>query len=167
MTLHEIFDSPAADLQHGASFHDLMASIGYLLFQWSLLDRSLDEEITILRRASGDVVGVPSRARTVNERLAEWRALIGRGRKRPRDHQAVDGVGTRIQDFQRLRNLVATGFVSASSEGDAPAIRCAHGTLRGGATDKVRMSLDDILATIDAMEVCRSEMALLRDCGPQ
>ena len=163
MTLLETLDSPKTHLTTAATFHDLMASIGYLLFQWSLLDRSLDEEIAHLRRAGGGVIALPCRARTVNERLAEWRALIGRGRRRFTDHQAIDSVGMRIQDYQRLRNLISGGFVSASAEADEPSICCAHATSRQGITDEVRMTTADILQAIDAMELCRTEMTLLRD----
>ncbi|WP_156680136.1 hypothetical protein [Sphingomonas profundi] len=165
MTLQETIDSPAAHAAQPASFHDLMASIGYLLFQWSLLDRTLDDEIARLRRAGGELGDPATRTRTINERLAEWRALIERGRRRASDRDAIESVATRIQDYQRLRNLVATGFVSAASGPDAPSIRCAHGTTRRGVADEVRMSAGDIVDTIDAIELCRSEMALLRDLG--
>lgn len=163
MTLHETIDSQDVSPTRAATFHDLMASIGYLLFQWSLLDHNLDEEIDHLRRAGGETICTPARARTLNERLAEWRALLGRGRRRKVDHFAVESIGERILDFQRLRNLVATGFVSASPDAAEPAIRCAHGASRRNVADAVEMNVADILSLIEAMEACRSEMALLRD----
>lgn len=164
MTLHESLEPYLAPART-ATFHDLMASVGYLLFQWSLLDTSLDEEIGQLRRASGDTVGPPGRSRTVNERLAEWRALLGRGRRRRADHHAaIEGVAERIQDHQRLHMLVASGFLAASSDAE-PAIRCAHPASRTGGAAEVRMTIRDILDAIDAMELCRSEMALLRGLG--
>ena len=163
MTLHETLDPPVNNPLPAASFHDLMASVGYLLFQWSLLDRSLDAEIAHLRRAYGDVLARPCRARTVNERLAEWRALIGRGRRRATDPQAVESIGLCFQDLQRIRNLVATGFASATADGGEAAIACSLGVSRHGVADEVRMTIGDILNAIDAMELCRSELALLRD----
>ncbi len=165
MTIHETLDPPAATIVHQASFHELMASVGYLLLQWGLLDRGLDEEITQLRRAAGDIVSRPCRQRTLNERLAEWRALIGRGRRRAQDQQAIDEMGLRIQEHHRLRNLVATGLVSTAAEDGAPAIRCTQGPSRQGAADEIRFDLADMLDTIEAMEACRAQMTLMRDLG--
>ncbi len=167
MTLHGTLDHPPVAHVGETTFHDLMAGIGYLLFQWSLLDRSLDTEIAVLRQAAGDVAGVVGRARTVNERLAEWRALLARGRRNRIDHQAIEQLGERIQDCFRRRNLVATGFVTASDDRDMPTMRCAHGTSRHGPTDEVRLGTADILDWIDDMELCRSEMTLLRDLAVQ
>lgn len=145
------------------SFHDLMAGVGYLLFQWSLMERSLDEEIGALRRAAGDVATGPTRLRTVNERLGEWRALLGRGRRRnAAQYAAAERLGEQVQDYLRLRNLVATGFASATIDGPQPMIRCAVGQRGGAASDEVGFTLDDLLAAIDGMEGARAEMALLR-----
>lgn len=165
MTMYETLDPPAMTVAHDATFHELMASVGYFLWQWSLLEQGLNEEIAQLRRAAGDVSGRPCRPRTLNERLAEWRALIGRGRLRGQDQQAIETVGLRIQEFHRLRNLVVTGLAPATCDGGGPAIRCAHGPSRLGAADEIRMGLPDMLDTIEAMEACRAEMTLMRDMG--
>ena len=165
MTFYDSLEAHVAAPASSATFHDLMASIGYMLFQWGLLDTSLDSEIAQLRRASGDKVATLGRARTVNERLAEWRALLGRGRRRRADdHAAIEAVAERVQEFHRLHSLVAAGFVAAPAD-DEPAIRCAHPASRHSGADDVRMTIRDILDTIDAMELCRSEMALLRGLG--
>jgi hypothetical protein len=159
--LHDLLDSqPHATIAQTATFHDLMAGVGYLLFQWSLLDTSLDEEIGQLRRASGDPMGAPGRTRTVNERLAEWRALLGRGRRRHADHYAaVERVAASIQELQRRHMLIAAGFVAGTVDA-APAIGCAPIGRTGGVGE--RMTLRDLRGTIEDMEMCRSEMALLR-----
>lgn len=168
MMLYDTLDShTAAPIESerevaGVTFHDLMAGIGYLLFQWSMLDTGLDEEIGQLRRASGDPVGAPGRDRTVNERLAEWRALLSRGRRHPANHHAaVERVATGIQEFHRRHALVVGGFVAASM-GGAPAIRCTPAKLRAGIGKDQIMTLREIRETIEGMELCRSEMALLR-----
>ena len=106
-----------------------------------------------------------ARARTINERLAEWRALLGRGRRHRADHHAaVESVAARIRDHQRLHHMVSAGFATASTDAE-PAICCAHPAARGGGAAAIRMTIRDILDAIDAMEQCRSEMALLRGLG--
>jgi hypothetical protein len=169
MTFHDSLEPYVAAPARSATFHDLMASVGYLLFQWGLLDTSLDTEIAQLRRAGGEIAATLGRARTVNERLAEWRALLGRGRRRRAEHHAaIEGVAARVQEFHRLQGLIAAGFVAAAADDEAhgePAIRCSHPASRHTGADDVRMTIRDILDTIDAMELCRSEMALLRGLG--
>lgn len=156
--------APAAAPTAPTSFHDLMAGVGYLLFQWSEVERSLDEEVSTLRRAAGNLAAGPGRARTINERLGEWRALLGRGRRRNPEHDAsIDALAERIQEFCRLRNLVATGLVTAAMEGAEPVIRCAPVMIRHGTPDEVSLGLPDLLGAIEAMEQARTELALLRD----
>lgn len=165
MTLQQRLD-PVAGVPSPASFHDLMAGLGYMLFQWSMVERSLDDEIATLRRDAGDVARLHLRPRSVNERLGEWRALLERGRRRDAAQgAAIDRLGERVQDFQRLRNLVANGLSSAEMEGAEPVIRCTLGASRHGAHDEVRLAMADMLAAIDAMEAARADMARLRDHG--
>ena len=166
MTLHERLD-PAVATPRPASFHDLMAGLGYMLFQWSMVERSLDDEIADaaprgrrLRRAQ------PARAH--GERAA-WRvARAARPRAAARCRRSMPrstGSASSVQDFQRLRNLVANGLASAEMEGAEPVIRCTLGPTRHGAPDEVRLAMGDLLAAIDAMEQTRAEMALLRGHG--
>lgn len=165
MTLNATLD-PAIDAPPPATFHDLMAGVGYMLFQWSMVERSLDEEILELRRAAGDIATPHIRPRSISERLGEWRALLGRGRRRSAgQHAAIDELGDRIQDALRLRNLVANGLTSASIDGAEPVIRCTLGPARHDGSDEVRLGMADLLAAIDAMEQTRADLTLLRDPG--
>ncbi len=156
--------APAAAPTAPTSFHDLMAGVGYLLFQWSEVERTLDEEVLALRRAAGNIAVGPGRARTMNERLGEWRALLGRGRRRNAEHDAaVDLLAERVQDLCRMRNLVATGFVSAAMEGTEPVIRCSPGLVRHGTPDEVNLALPDLLGMIATMERACADLASLRE----
>src|SRR5947207_15219348 len=94
----------AATMNHPSShpaFKELMAAIGFLMFHWSLLEHHLGEEIIRLRSASGDLAPSKNRLRaTPSERLAEWRALQSRRRRRDVEFQrAVDALGEGIQSL--------------------------------------------------------------------
>ncbi|TVV77226.1 hypothetical protein [Sphingomonas solaris] len=165
MTVQETLD-PAVSAPPPATFHDLMAGVGYTLFQWSMVEQSLDDEILELRRAAGDIAAPHVRPRSISERLGEWRALLGRGRRRNADqHAGIEQLGDRVQDALRLRNLVANGLTSAAIEGDEPVIRCALGSARVAGAEEVRLGMTDLLAAIDAMERIRADLPSFRGHG--
>jgi hypothetical protein len=147
------------------AFKELMAAIGFLMFQWSVLEHHLGEEIIRLRSNSGDLAPSRNRLRaTPSERLAEWRALQSRRRRRDVEFQrAVDTVGERIQSLARLRNLVTHGFVNASADpesADEPWILCSSNISGVGPPD-VRLVLSQLEDAIDQMEQCRQDLTRL------
>src|ERR1044072_2195117 len=97
------------------AFQELMGAIGFLMFHWSLLEHDLGKEIIQLRSRSGDLAPSRNRLRsTASERLAEWRALQSRRRRRDAVFQrAIEELGDEVQTVGRLHTLVTHGFVSA------------------------------------------------------
>lgn len=147
------------------AFKELMAAIGFLMFEWSELEHDLGEEIIRLRSNIGDLAPAKNRLRaTPSERLAEWRALQSRRRRRDVEFQrAVDALAERIQSLARLRNLVAHGFVSASADPDSaddPWILCSSNISGVGPPD-VRMVLSQLEDAIDQMAQCRHDLTVL------
>jgi hypothetical protein len=148
-----------------AAFKDLMAAIGFLMFHWSLLEHDLGEEIIRLRSKSGDLAPSRNRLRSsASERLAEWRALQSRRRRKDAAfQQAVEDLGERIQTLTRVRNLVTHGFVSAEADPDSaaePWIMCTS-TISGVGPPDSRLALRDLEAAIEQMEQCRAELVEL------
>lgn len=158
----------ATTMDHSSShplFNELMAAIGYLIFEWSVLDHHLGEEIVRLRSNSGDLAPSRNRLRaTASERLAEWRALHSQRRRRDVQFQrAVEALADRIQSLARLRNLVAHGFASASADpevGPEPWIMCTSNISGLGSPD-VRLTLSQLGEAIEWMAECRQELAAL------
>lgn len=145
------------------AFEELMASIGLLMVGWSQLEQHLSEEIIRLRSISGDLAPSKNRLRaTPSERLAEWRALQSRRKRRQREfHAAVEALAERIQSLARLRSLVTLGFVGASREDELePWILCNSNFSSAGPPD-ARLQRSDLTAAIADMETCRRELTLL------
>ncbi len=147
------------------AFRELMAAIGFLMFQWSVLEHHLGEEIIHLRSNSGDLAPSKNRLRaTPSERLAEWRALQSRRRRRDVAFQrAVEALAERIQWLARLRNLITHGFASASADpegAEEPWIMCTSNISGVGPPD-VRLTLSQLADAIEQMEGCRQELTAL------
>ena len=143
-----------------ASFKDLMTAIGYLMFQWSLVEEELQQQISHLRREGGDNLQLPNRLRaTINERLGEWRALLGtRRRGGTVQAKATDALAERIRTAAALRNLVGHGFVTASAEAAEPWLSCINKGTGYSASSERRISLSGINEMIDEMGRCRAEL---------
>ena len=147
------------------AFKELMAAIGFLMFHWSLLEQDLGREIIRLRSNSGDLAPSKNRLRaTASERLAEWRALQSRRRRRDQEFQrAVEALGDRIQSLARLRNLVTQGFVSASADSETasePSILC-NSNISGLGSPDIRLSYSQLVDAIEQMDGCRQELSAL------
>jgi len=148
-----------------ASFHELMAAIGFLMFQWSVLEHHLGEEIIQLRSKSGDLAPSRNRLRsTASERLAEWRALQSRRRRRDGSfQQAVDDLAGEIQMLTRIHTLVTHGFVTAGADGDGgeePWIMCSSANSGLGSPD-TRLALSELKAAIQQMIECGAKLIAL------
>lgn len=147
-----------------ASFKDLMTAIGYLMFQWSLVEQELQQQIGHLRRQGGDNLDMPGRLRaTINERLGEWRALLStRRRGGAAEAKAAEALAERIRAAGAFRNLVGHGFVTASAEAVEPFLSCINKGTGYSASSERRIGLSGINEMIDEMGRCRAE---LRRCG--
>jgi hypothetical protein len=143
-----------------ASFKDLMTAIGYLMFQWSLVEEDLQQQISHLRREGGDNLHMPNRMRaTINERLGEWRALLGTRRRNGTAHaKAIEVLAERIRAAGAFRNLVGHGFVTASAEAVEPWLSCINKSTGYSASSERRISLSGINDMIDEMGRCRAEL---------
>lgn len=146
------------------AFRPLMETIGFLMFQWSVLEHDLGEEIARLRAQSGDFAPSKNRLRaTASERLAEWRALQSRRRRKDAEfHRSVEALGERIQSLARMRNLVTQGFVTAAAEpGSASNAWIMCSTNAGGGTPDMRLTLAQLADAVEEMNRCREELAML------
>lgn len=150
----------AANNVSSASFKDLMTAIGYLMFQWSLVEQELQHQIGHLRREGGDNLHLPNRLRaTINERLGEWRALLGtRRRGGAVQAKVTEALAERIRAAGAFRNLVGHGFVTASAEAVEPFLSCINKGSGYSASSERRISLSGINEMIDEMGRCRAEL---------
>lgn len=153
-------ESAGGEHASSAGFKDLMTAVGYLMFQWSLVEDELHRQICRLRREGGDNLHMPNRMRaTINERLGEWRALLGtRRRGGPGGAIATEPLAERIRAAGTLRNLVGHGFVTASAAEAEPWLSCINRGSGYGASNERRIGLSAINEAIDEMGRCRAEL---------
>lgn len=153
-------DAERASNNVTSGFKDLMTAIGYLMFQWSLVEEELQQQIGHLRREGGDNLRMPNRLRaTINERLGEWRALLGTRRRGGMvQAKAADALAERIRGAGAFRNLVGHGFVTASAEAVEPWLSCINKGTGYSASNERRISLSGINEMIDEMGRCRAEL---------
>ena len=144
-----------------AAFDKLMASVGRVLFHWSLLDEALIEDIRRLRTESGSVQTSVLRIRgSFSERLAEWRALLSlKSRRNPSLAEAVLVASNQVERLRQRRNLVAHHFVGASAgnDGEEPYIVCFEGE-RGANTATGQITQSELTALIEEMDSCRQKV---------
>jgi hypothetical protein len=159
-TMMEDWYNELADPAEGAAdpaFERLMASVGHLLFKWSLLEDALIDEIRRLRLEGGGTQTSIIRVRgSFSERLAEWRALLSlKSRRNPGLTTTVTGLANQMEQLRQTRNLVADQFAGASArkEEGEPFICCSQGE-RGASKGAVRRisqsELTKVIADIDA-----------------
>ena len=141
------------------SFHELMASIGYLMHRWNGLETVLVEEIRRLRLEGGDTGKNLIRVRgSLSERLAEWAALLGlRNRGNRAFAQRVAEISSQVERLRRTRNLVSQSFAGAveGKDGGEPAILCADGDLSPPTTEPRRIPLGELKQIIEQIDSCR------------
>ena len=131
-----------------------MASVGTLIFYWSLLEAELADDIRRLRSGSGDV---PARMRgSFSEQLAEWRALVGlKVRRNQALAEAVFTLANQIEGLRQKRNLVTHHFAGASArpEDGEPHIVCRQG--ERGNTKAITITQSELTALIEEIDRCR------------
>lgn len=160
MNVHEINTVPPVD-SDSAAFDALMCCVGHLLFEWSMLERALVDEIRRYRTKVGDT-GTSLRIRSsAAERLAEWRALLSRPARR--NHQLADEVADLSSTFERLRrdrNLIAHQFEGAAEAADTrqPYITCGTPHVSGPSRSFARA---DLLNMIDEIRNCDARLLAL------
>lgn len=149
-------EAPAANPD--PAFERLMASVGNLLFHWSLLDQALIDDIRRLRSEGGDVQTTVLRVRgSFSERLAEWRALLSlRSRRNPKLAEAVLEVSNQVERLRQKRNLVAQHLAGASArrEDGEPAILCIEGDRGAPNAGAIRITQPELIALIREMNQC-------------
>ncbi len=89
--------------------HALMREFGYVLLNWSVLERAVVDDIRRLRMVDGDSGVSTARARgSFIERLAEWRALASlRSRRNSEAALEVAETSSETERLCRIRNLLA------------------------------------------------------------
>lgn len=97
-----------------------MKTIGYVLLNWSMLERAVIDDIKRLRISDGDSGTTTARARgSFNERLAEWRALVSlKSRRNPEAAREVAEISSQAEQLCRSRNLIAHHFAGVEKTGD-------------------------------------------------
>lgn len=144
-----------------AAFEKLMATVGRVLFHWSLLDQAVIEDIRRLRAESGSMQTSVLRIRgSFSERLAEWRALLSlKSRRNPPLAEAVLVTSNQVERLRQKRNLIADHFVGASpgDEAGEPYIVCFQGE-RGANTATGRITQSELTQLIEEMNSCRESV---------
>lgn len=102
----------------------LMKALGYLLLNWSMLERAVIDDIKRLRLSDGDSGMTTARARgSFNERLAEWRALVSlKSRRNPEAAREVAEIGNLAEQLCRTRNLISHHFVGVERTTDCTSV---------------------------------------------
>ena len=91
--------------------HELLTTLGLLLYRWSVFEQTLSQEIKRFRLAGGDSEANLRIRGSASERVGEWQALIGqRARRDASLAEAVSELSTRIERNRRNRNLIAKDF---------------------------------------------------------
>ena len=140
-----------------------MASVGSLIFYWSLLEAELSNDILRLRSGSEDVhatVGVRS---SFSEQLADWRGLVElKARRNKPLSEALVTLTTEIELLRQKRNLITHNFAGASArpEDGEPHITCLPGERGGTATVIGQAELDGLVEAIDRCRLSLRGMEL-------
>ena len=158
----------------GPAFRSLMASVGYLMFEWSLLEHALLDEIKQLRMAEGRTETTPSKPRgAFSERLAEWQALVSQqSRRNLRVGNLLGELSSQAERLNRRRKSVAQQFVGASGPDDAgpPAIYVSDGGVGALRSLQTRITQDDLDKLIEETRACRRGitelLSLIGHAGP-
>lgn len=105
----------------------LMRELGYVLLNWSMLEKAFIDDIQRLRLCDGDS-GTPS-ARTrssFNERLAEWRALATlKSRRNAAAAMEVAEIANEAEQLGRTRNLIVQHFAGVEEDPGGERVICA------------------------------------------
>jgi len=131
-----------------------MASVGNLIFYWSLLEAELADDIRRLRSGSGDL---PARMRgSFSEQLAEWRALVSlKARRNQELAEAAFTLTNEIEGLRQKRNLVTHHFAGATArrEDGEPHIVCRPG--ERGNSKTIAITQSELTELIEEIDRCR------------
>lgn len=128
----------------------LMKTLGYVLLNWSILERAVIDDIKRLRLSDGDSGTTTARARgSFNERLAEWRALVSlKSRRNPEAAHEVAEIANLAEQLCRSRSLIAHHFAgvekTAKGEWLIYASESGIASLRTSQTAFTFKQLDDL-----------------------
>jgi hypothetical protein len=143
---------------------ELLATLGLLLYRWSILEQTLSEEIKRFRMAGGDSEASLRIRGSTSERLGEWRALVSqRTRRDAAMAAAVSALSTRIERNRRDRNLIARDFEGATpaSSGNEASISCG-GPLSGHTASTMRtFSLTELRGLAQEIDGCSEQLRIL------
>ena len=140
-----------------AEFRELMASVGYLMFHWTLLDRAVLNQIRRLRMSEGEQITTSMKVRgTFSERLAEWQALISqRNRRNMRVGNRLSELSSQAERLNRKRKLITQHFSGASDgDGGEPAIFYSEGGVATARDAHARLTQRELSALIAEVREC-------------
>ena len=140
----------------GSDFQKLMTAVGYLIFQWSVLEAELVADIRRLRSTEGELPAAGRVRGSFSEQMAEWRALVGlKARRNERLSKAVLAISNEIETLRQKRNLVVHHFCGATAraEDGEPHILCQQ-TDRGSRSD-TRITQSELERLIEGIDRCR------------
>lgn len=149
-------------------FHELMASVGSLLFHWCLLEDGLADDIRRLRiESEGEANFIRVRG-SFGDRMREWRGLLSqKTRRKPQLGEAVAELANEIEQLRRRRDLIANDFAGASALADdgQPCIWCAQRDRSAPNAETTRITQSDLMGTIQAIDRCRQRIKLVATEG--
>ena len=150
-----------------AEFRELMASVGYLMFYWTLLDRAVLGQIRQLRMSEGEQVATSMKVRgTFSERLAEWQALISqRNRRNMRVGNRLSELSSQAERLNRKRKLITQHFSGAADVdgGEEAAIFYSESGVATARTSHARLTQSELSALIAEVRECCAGIEALRE----
>lgn len=147
-------------IQKPRPLDDLFCGVGQLVFAWGMLEAQLEQKITDLRRAAGDVRSATARTKpTMARMLAELRAIISMRCRR--DNVQLDEIAEierTIQQIDKFRMLVIQGFQIA---GDATGKNERPFLCRDAKNNIIGISLEELDREISRLDACRERLLAL------
>ncbi|AUW57251.1 hypothetical protein C1T17_03240 [Sphingobium sp. SCG-1] len=100
---------------------DLLCGVGRLVCAWGVLEQRLEQKISLLREAAGDVRTLCSRSRPgMGKLLGELRAMVSiRDKRNATVLGEIAELERDIQRIDRFRGLIISGFQGAEPGGFA------------------------------------------------
>lgn len=146
--------------RESAEFKTLMASVGYLMFHWTLLDRAVLDQIKELRMSEGENAATSAKSRSsFSERLAEWQALVSqRSRRNPVAANLLSDLSSQAERLNRRRKLIAHHFsgASASDAQGEPSIYFSEGGIATLRSSQTRLTQRELSVMIEEVRGCRA-----------
>lgn len=146
--------------REGKNFEKLMASVGYLMYEWTLLDRAVLDQIRQLRMSDGVSSGSSGKARSsFSERLAEWQALVSqKTRRNAFAATLLSDLSSQAERLNRRRKLIVHHF-SGASAGDAGgemSIYYAEGGIATARASETMLTQRELSLLVEEVRGCRA-----------